>query len=361
MVADIDGDHIQDVVIGSSYAIFKFSFDLLPFGAALVVDRALAQPGDALSYTIALSNLSGQPLTISVTDTLAAYTTYAPASAVASAGVVLGEEAPQWQLTLEPGAQATLTFSVTVDAAAPDGLRLTNRALVDAAGLLVPRVASTVIDAAAPTTIISSPRPDELLTGTSFLIIGTASDTTSGVARVELSIEDGPWTLASGSARWSYQWTLPQADKLVTLRARAIDKLGRVQETSTMVTVMVDNLSPRVVSVVPAHGAQDVAPDAPVVITFSEPVVTTTLTFICQPNPGGWQITGNAEGQVVTLSHAAFASDMLHSCYINDVQDRAGHALVDGPAYNPWGFYVGVPDPGEVILPNRVYLPQVDR
>jgi len=66
------------------------------------------------------------------------------------------------------------------------------------------------IDTAAPSSGITSPVNGAHLNGTSCTISGTASDTaSSGLSKIEISINDGVWVTASGTTAWSYSWPLP--------------------------------------------------------------------------------------------------------------------------------------------------------
>lgn len=92
----------------------------------------IAQPGDDLIYTITLENLSAVTVTnVVLTDTLAVSTTYvSDSSAIMAANPSIGVYV--WSYGDVPGMfSETFQLTVTVDAAAPDGLDLVNTVLVD--------------------------------------------------------------------------------------------------------------------------------------------------------------------------------------------------------------------------------------
>ena len=82
------------------------------------------------------------------------------------------------------------------------------------------------VDNTAPSSQIAQPVGGANLTGTTATITGTAGDNVSGLARVEVSTDGGAsWSSASGTAVWSFTWTLP-SDGTYTLRSRAVDLAG---------------------------------------------------------------------------------------------------------------------------------------
>lgn len=83
-----------------------------------------------------------------------------------------------------------------------------------------------------------------LLGDTVHTIGGNASDDTSGVARVEVSINGGPWEAASGSASWAYNLSVTEGNYVI--RVRAIDNVGNVGNPSAPLTVVADKVAPTV-------------------------------------------------------------------------------------------------------------------
>ncbi|MFQ6089100.1 MAG: Ig-like domain-containing protein, partial [Candidatus Methanofastidiosia archaeon] len=99
-------------------------------------------------------------------------------------------------------------------------------------------------DKVAPETQITQPKNGEVLSGTFYVIKGTASDDQSGVKKVEVSTDGGlTWNLTTGTTSWSYRWTLP-TDGIYIIKAKATDNKGNEEESVARVTVTIDNSSP---------------------------------------------------------------------------------------------------------------------
>jgi uncharacterized repeat protein (TIGR01451 family) len=359
VVRDIDHDTRDEVVLGSNYALYVFTYSLLPYGPSLEVDQPLAVPGNTLRYTIRIINFSDDVLPAAMTDTLPMNATYDTGSLWASAGEwgLVGDMIT-WTVELAASDIVSLTFTVTVDPLAADGSRIAHTAIYTAAGFRDSRSASTLIDALPPTSTIVRPAAGEIVSGAAYTITGTAIDTVSGVECVQVRIDDGDWRSALGASHWTYGWTLPVTDEAFTVEARSVDNTGHVETPGPSVSVWVDNLSPYIVSTTPAHSASNVWTDAPIVIVFSEPVLPDTLQFTCQPDVGNWSVDMAGDATTIVLSHAPFKPNQMYSCFIGRVEDRAGHALVSGPALNPWAFITG---PGPAPFDHFIYLPLASR
>ncbi|MEM7003684.1 MAG: right-handed parallel beta-helix repeat-containing protein, partial [Pseudomonadota bacterium] len=108
-------------------------------------------------------------------------------------------------------------------------------------------------DLALPTVSIAEPMNGALLATGNQAIQGTASDTGSGLALVEVAIDldgqAGPWQPASELAlngSWSYNWASPSSG-VYTLRARATDNRGNTSE-AVPVEVTVNSDAPQPVN-----------------------------------------------------------------------------------------------------------------
>jgi hypothetical protein len=101
----------------------------------------------------------------------------------------------------------------------------------------------TVKDLTPPTSTITSPGAGEIVpTGAIFNITGTANDTGGGtVQSVQVSVDGGvTWNLATGTSAWSYAW-LPTLSGPATIKSRAIDNSGNVQNPPAEVAVTVQD------------------------------------------------------------------------------------------------------------------------
>src|SRR5262249_53751566 len=97
-------------------------------------------------------------------------------------------------------------------------------------------------DTTPPTSTITSPTEGALvLIGKPVAITGTASDAGGGsVVRVEVSVDGGAnYSAATGTNPWSFNWT-PSAPGPTTIKNRAVDNTGNVQNPPTEIHVTVD-------------------------------------------------------------------------------------------------------------------------
>jgi hypothetical protein len=111
-----------------------------------------------------------------------------------------------------------------------------------------------------------------------------------------------------------------------------------------------DVTPPQVVSTMPTSGAVDVEVATPLVVSFSEPINTSTLTYTVTPDPGGWVENWNSAGTVVTLHHAAFDSGTVYNVTVTAADDLVGNPL-SGVPYS-WDF---------TTRPYRIYVPLTTR
>src|SRR5262245_26106764 len=93
-------------------------------------------------------------------------------------------------------------------------------------------------DTVRPTSTITFPIAGAtVVIGTTVSITGTASDTGGTVARVEVSVDGGAtFSAATGTTTWSFSWT-PTTSGQVTIRSRATDNSGNVQDPPAQITV----------------------------------------------------------------------------------------------------------------------------
>ncbi|MSM38917.1 MAG: hypothetical protein GJT30_04750 [Geobacter sp.] len=118
------------------------------------------------------------------------------------------------------------------------------------------------VDNESPTSAIASPVTGSYLRGGSATIQGTASDVGLGVQRVEISTDGGTtWSTATGTASWSYSWTLP-ADGVYVIMSRAVDSIvGNVQNPPASISVTVDNTAPHTtLTLTPANPSNTATP-----------------------------------------------------------------------------------------------------
>jgi len=107
--------------------------------------------------------------------------------------------------------------------------------------------------------------------GIQVAITGTASDAGGGtVDKVEVSVDGGAtYSAATGTNAWSFNWT-PSSPGPATIKSRAVDNTGNVQNPPAEIHVTVD--APQVVSTKPINGATGVSTGIAPRATFSKPL-----------------------------------------------------------------------------------------
>lgn len=95
---------------------------------------------------------------------------------------------------------------------------------------------------------------------------------------------------------------------------------------------------PRIVGTWPADSATGVARNAPVKIGFSEPINPSTLTYNCNPDPGGWSASWNAVGDTVTLTHNNFQYWTNYTFNVTGAKDLEGFNIISSNIPNPFRF-----------------------
>ncbi len=115
--------------------------------SAKSVDRVQAYPGDRVNYTMSLANAGpGNLGSVVVTDTLPSSLEYVPNSVMASAGnVVIDGGVIKWSGQLDVGSPVTVTLGAKISSSAPVGQSVDNSAQIDAAGVVLTRLARTRI------------------------------------------------------------------------------------------------------------------------------------------------------------------------------------------------------------------------
>jgi parallel beta-helix repeat protein len=98
-----------------------------------------------------------------------------------------------------------------------------------------------------------------------------------------------------------------------------------------------DDTRPAVAGTSPGDGAVEVALDAPLVITFSEPIGPPSLSLVVTPDPGGWHLSWNASGTVLTATHSGLALTTTYAASVT-AGDAFGNAML---APYAWRFSTG--------------------
>ncbi|MEN9798989.1 MAG: hypothetical protein RL653_2685, partial [Pseudomonadota bacterium] len=99
------------------------------------------------------------------------------------------------------------------------------------------------VDTHPPSSRVLAPTTGAQLPPRSLALGGDATDGTSGVSRVELSVNGGTWFAAQGTTTWSATF-VPPSDGSYRISSRAIDRAGNVEVPSAGVTVVIDGTPP---------------------------------------------------------------------------------------------------------------------
>jgi hypothetical protein len=97
-----------------------------------------------------------------------------------------------------------------------------------------------------------------------------------------------------------------------------------------------DTVAPTIINTGPANDATGVVLAQDIVITFSEAMNTTSLTYTFTHNPGGMTPVWSGGNAIVTFTHTNFAEYTNYNFTVTACKDIAGNALVAGVAPNPW-------------------------
>ena len=314
---------------------------------------SIFDPGNPLTYTLLLSNDGQGPAVASLRDPIPAGTTYQVGSLWASSGQASHDPVEcviNWSGLISTCAQVTITFRVSTSVSLEDGDLVTNTAwLTDGQSTGHILVATATADALPPSSAILDPQAGQVISSTTVLVSGVASDTISGVEAVAVSVDSGPWHLAAGQEAWTWLWD-GFGDGQHNLRSQAVDGLAHMEAPGPGITVTVDTTPPQLAAFRPLSGAVDVPLTATVVLTFSEPIVTRTLAYSLAPDPGGWAVAWNAGGTVATLSHADFDADQVYTFTVTQARDWALNSL--SPVQ--WAFSAQASETWQ-----RIYLPLV--
>ncbi|MDD3829052.1 MAG: PA14 domain-containing protein, partial [Anaerolineae bacterium] len=167
-------------------------------------------------------------------------------------------------------------------------------------------VTSLTIDAVPPTATVTSLVDGQPVAASGTLVIGgEAADATSGVARVQISLNGGPWQDAEGAESWAYAWQVPGTDGPVTLSSRATDLVGNTGPAAT-ITVTIDRTPPDV-----SLAAGDLVGAAPQAGTWSLSLGGVAgdlhsdvegVEVLVTPHGNGWQ-PATIEGEIWRLGY----------------------------------------------------------
>ncbi len=208
-------------------------------------------------------------------------------------------------------------------------------------------ISGTSIDPTSPVLQIVSPTSGQIITGNTIQVSGTASDPESGISTVQIKIDDGAFSVATGTTSWSMSiGSLPSGSHTIT--ARATNGEGLQANTSIVITVAT-------------------IPDAPTNLTSN--IISPNeinLIWFAPNNDGGSSITGylierdlnntgfttlvsNTNSATTTYSDGTLSSGDTASYVVSAINDI-------GTSTQSNESTVTTPDtiPPEIILPNDI-------
>lgn len=216
-------------------------------GSGLMASAAFVKPGNSVTHTVTLSNSGYYPLSVVLVNEMPAFSTYTANSLTATAGQYSYNPvttAINWNMNLNDGESESLSFAITIEPDTEDGTVITNIArFTDNLGVERTESATVMVDAAPPTTSILTPANGQLVTSSQVLVSGTASDSGSGIAAVQIQVDDGPWQTVSGIGNWSLLIT-GLSEGRHDINAQATDAAGNVQLLPEFIHFQVDTIPP---------------------------------------------------------------------------------------------------------------------
>ena len=150
----------------------------------------------------------------------------------------------------------------------------------------------------------------------------------------------GNQTADGVSDNGTFSFNAPDGEGYYQFYTIATDDAGNVEPTPAAAdtTAVYDITPPIIISTSPFDTATTVSPNQPIIIEFSESMNTSTVTYTCAPDPGGWSSSWNIPtNDTLTLTHVDFATTTTYTFEITGGQDLAGNTLATGMEYYATG------------------------
>ncbi len=97
-------------------------------------------------------------------------------------------------------------------------------------------------------------------------------------------------------------------------------------------------IPPTMINAIPENRETEVALDKNIIVIFSEPMDTSSVTYTCTPDPGGWDIGWSSDNMIATISHNPFAIGTTYNFHITGGKDINGNNLTLGLVPHSWNF-----------------------
>jgi len=336
-MGDVDGDGDLDAFVannGQANTVW-LNRNRADLRITKAVAPAVAAPGDSITYTLVYTNDGpGIAVGVVITDVVPvgqiANLSYARSGAAITA---TGSVSYTWQVEdLAPGDGGVITITGIVSPSVTGTFSLTNRVTITATAVDAntqnnTSVVSNTVDAEPPDPPTLTSPTDGAVVGDSTPTLAWQDSPSSDVAGYLLDLNG---VIADVGAVTQYTTTL-LAEATYTWTVAAYDGLGNTSSYTDVWSFTIDTDPPKVDAVAPVNGATDVDVAALVVITFSEPINTSTFAYSVTPNPGGWAETWSGGGTVVTLDHTAFSGGAVCTVTVTTADDLAGNQLSGAP------------------------------
>ncbi|MHB0857880.1 MAG: right-handed parallel beta-helix repeat-containing protein, partial [Anaerolineae bacterium] len=212
-------------------------------------------PGTDVSFTVQVANWASEPVTTPLSLSLPTWLD------MIDGGVMQGDRNPPmvqnggsltWSFTASNTLQMYEVVSATVTARVkPDTTSARNEIYLELlyGDVQLRRSVQAIVDGDDPNVAIMAPVDGAYLRGTSYVVGGSATDSTTWITESSMSIgpqdsEPNYQAVGGTTGLWAYTWSLP-ADGVYSLYARATDAM---QHTTTVgpVNVTVDNTLPEI-------------------------------------------------------------------------------------------------------------------
>jgi uncharacterized membrane protein len=148
------------------------------------------------------------------------------------------------------------------------------------------------------------------------------------------------WTLIGPdfSVNGNYAWTIINDGPYGWLARTPSEPLPDFSDAPEAGYYIYDINPPQILSTNPIDGATNVYINQAIIITFSEAMDNTSLSYSCNPDPGGWNVTWNNNNHEAILAHANFAFTTAYTFSVTDARDIFGRSFIGGVTPNPWTF-----------------------
>ncbi len=100
----------------------------------------------------------------------------------------------------------------------------------------------------------------------------------------------------------------------------------------------IDNTPPTILATEPVNSAISVPLDQDILIVFSEKMNCSSVSFSCNPDPGGWIAKWSSDGRKACYSHNPFKESQVYKFKILTGKDFSKNLLNNGEKPNPWIF-----------------------